>query len=95
MLLMFRNDTGFGGNNGMTGFPLLFGWPIGAPGVATGLAVAALLVLAAVLAGAPAARRQRASAAGCSPCRDDEARLRTLGYEHAPAEARDLVPVGA
>ena len=31
MLLMFRNDTGLGGNNGMTGFPLLFGWPMGSP----------------------------------------------------------------
>src|ERR1700753_1708403 len=29
MLLMFRNDTGFGGNNGMTGFTVIFGWPIG------------------------------------------------------------------
>ena len=29
MLLMFRNDTGFGGNNGMTGFTVVFGWPIG------------------------------------------------------------------
>ncbi|POR41500.1 urea ABC transporter permease subunit UrtC [Methylobacterium sp. V23] len=79
MLLMFRNDTGLGGNNGMTGFSLLFGWPMGAPGVVTGLAVATLLSLAAVLVGAralvasPLGRRMLA-------CRDDEARLRTLGY---------------
>ncbi|WP_420131230.1 ABC transporter permease subunit, partial [Rhodopseudomonas sp.] len=32
MLLMFRNDTGFGGNNGMTGFSVVFGWPIGSSG---------------------------------------------------------------
>lgn len=79
MLLMFRNDTGLGGNNGMTGFDVLFGWPMGTPGIATGLAVATLVALAGVLAGAralvasPLGRRMLA-------CRDDEARLRTLGY---------------
>lgn len=79
MLLMFRNDTGLGGNNGMTGFSQLFGWPMGAPPVVTGLAVATLLALAGVLVGAralvasPIGRRMLA-------CRDDEARLRTLGY---------------
>ncbi|KQP38745.1 urea ABC transporter permease subunit UrtC [Methylobacterium sp. Leaf106] len=79
MLLMFRNDTGLGGNNGMTGFPLLFGHPIGAPGMVTGLAVATLLALALILVGTRAlvvgriGRRMLA-------CRDDEARLRTLGY---------------
>ena len=79
MLLMFRNDTGLGGNNGMTGFPLLFGYPIGAPGMVTGLTVATLLALALILVGTRAlvvgriGRRMLA-------CRDDEARLRTLGY---------------
>jgi urea transport system permease protein len=79
MLLMFRNDTGLGGNNGMTGFALLFGRPMGAPGTVTALAVATLLCLAVVLVGAralvasPLGRRMLA-------CRDDEARLRTLGY---------------
>ena len=79
MLLMYRNDTGLGGNNGMTGFPLLFGWPMGSPGVVTGLTVAALLTLAAVLAGT---RLLIGSAAGrrMLACRDDETRLRTLGY---------------
>ncbi|WP_210030869.1 urea ABC transporter permease subunit UrtC [Methylobacterium sp. PvR107] len=79
MLLMYRNDTGLGGNNGMTGFPLLFGWPMGSPGVVTGLAVAALLTLAAVLAGT---RLLVGSAIGrrMLACRDDETRLRTLGY---------------
>ncbi len=79
MLLMYRNDTGLGGNNGMTGFPLLFGWPMGSPGVATGLAVAALVALAAVLAGT---RLLVGSAVGrrMLACRDDETRLRTLGY---------------
>jgi urea transport system permease protein len=79
MLLMYRNDTGLGGNNGMTGFPLLFGWPMGSPGVVTGLAVAALLALAALLVGV---RLLVGSAVGrrMLACRDDETRLRTLGY---------------
>jgi hypothetical protein len=34
MLLMFRNDTGFGGNNGMTGFTTLLGMQMGAPSTA-------------------------------------------------------------
>ncbi|WP_375463592.1 urea ABC transporter permease subunit UrtC [uncultured Methylobacterium sp.] len=79
MLLMFRNDTGLGGNNGMTGFPLLFGYPMGSPGVVTGLAVAALLALAAVLVGTRALVAGRIGRRMLA-CRDDETRLRTLGY---------------
>jgi urea transport system permease protein len=32
MLLFFRNETGFGGNNGFTGFQSILGFPIAAPG---------------------------------------------------------------
>jgi urea transport system permease protein len=28
MLLFFRNDTGFGGNNGLTDFKQIYGWPL-------------------------------------------------------------------
>jgi urea ABC transporter permease protein UrtC len=31
MLLFFRNETGFGGNNGFTDFKRILGWPIGSP----------------------------------------------------------------
>ena len=31
MLLFFRNDTGFGGNNGFTDFKRILGFPITAP----------------------------------------------------------------
>src|ERR1700760_2580972 len=31
MLLFFRNDTGFGGNNGFTDFKRILGYPITAP----------------------------------------------------------------
>jgi urea transport system permease protein len=80
MLLMFRNDTGFGGNNGMTGFAVAFGWPMGTSGMITGLAVASLLVLAAVLLGCRLLVGSRFGALMLAT-RDDETRLRTLGYE--------------
>src|ERR1700730_9752763 len=51
MLLMFRNDTGFGGNNGMTGFTVMFGWPIGLDGVGIAMAAVSVLVLGLTLLG--------------------------------------------
>lgn len=80
MLLMFRNDTGFGGNNGMTGFSVLFGWPMGTAGMITALAVASLAVLALVLVLCRWLVRSRFGALMVAT-RDDETRLRTLGYE--------------
>ncbi|WP_421699434.1 urea ABC transporter permease subunit UrtC [Ancylobacter sp.] len=80
MLLMFRNDTGFGGNNGMTGFAVLFGWPMGTSGMITALAIASLLVLAGVLVGCRLLVGSRFGALMLAT-RDDETRLRTLGYE--------------
>lgn len=80
MLLMFRNDTGFGGNNGMTGFAVLFGWPMGTSGMITALAIASLLVLAGGLVGCRLLVGSRFGALMLAT-RDDETRLRTLGYE--------------
>jgi urea transport system permease protein len=80
MLLMFRNDTGFGGNNGMTGFHSIAGLPAGGIGAGVLLAEAATAcVLAALLAGRAllGSRFGRLLAA----IRDDEPRLRFLGYE--------------
>jgi urea transport system permease protein len=80
MLLMFRNDTGFGGNNGMTGFAVVFGWPIGRSGVVIAMAAVSVLLLALTLLGC---RMLLASRFGMLmiAARDDEVRLRTLGYE--------------
>lgn len=80
MLLMFRNDTGFGGNNGMTGFAVVFGWPIGRSGVVIAMAAVSVLLLALTLLGC---RMLLASRYGMLmiAARDDEVRLRTLGYE--------------
>jgi urea transport system permease protein len=80
MLLMFRNDTGFGGNNGMTGFHSIMGLPMG--GMPSAVLLASLST-AAVLAALVAGRLLLATRFGrlLTAIRDDEARLRFLGYE--------------
>ena len=45
MLLFFRNETGFGGNNGFTDFKRIFGIPITAPGTRAALLAASALLL--------------------------------------------------
>jgi urea transport system permease protein len=80
MLLMFRNDTGFGGNNGMTGFSVVFGWPIGLPGVVIAMAAASVLALGMTLLGCRLLLESRFGMLMIAT-RDDEIRLRTLGYE--------------
>jgi urea transport system permease protein len=45
MLMMFRNDTGFGGNNGLTDFKRLLGYPLAEQGTKRGLYVASALAL--------------------------------------------------
>eukprot|EP01037_Dinobryon_pediforme_P017493 gene17493-17689_t len=80
MLLMFRNDTGFGGNNGITGFAYIFGLPLASISVISGITIISFVVLAVVLIGL---KVLAGSATGrlMLACRDDEVRLRTLGYE--------------
>jgi urea transport system permease protein len=80
MLLMFRNDTGFGGNNGMTGFTVLFGWPIGERGVVIAMAAVSILVLSLALLGCRMLLESRFGVLMIAT-RDDEVRLRTLGYD--------------
>jgi urea transport system permease protein len=80
MLLMFRNDTGFGGNNGMTGFHSIAGFPAGHMAASVLLAtLASVATLAALLGG----RMLLASRFGrlLAAIRDDEPRLRFLGYD--------------
>ncbi len=45
MLLFFRNETGFGGNNGFTDFKRILDLPIATPGMRVGLCVLSGLVL--------------------------------------------------
>lgn len=80
MLLMYRNDTGFGGNNGMTGFTTLLGADVGAPGTVVTLATVSLAVLLVAFLGCGALMRSPYGRMLIA-VRDDEARLRFLGYE--------------
>lgn len=79
MLLMFRNDTGFGGNNGMTGFTTLLGFDVGKDATVVGLACISVFVMLAIylafgkLMRSPFGRILIA-------IRDEEDRLRFLGY---------------
>ncbi len=79
MLAFFRNDMGFGGNNGFTDFKRVLGFPITAPGTRTALYVLSGLVL---LASLLLARWVVASKLGrvLTAIRDQESRLMFLGY---------------
>jgi len=79
MLLMFRNDTGFGGNNGMTGFAVIFDLPIGSPVAIAGMALLSVLCLIAALIGCRLLVGSRFGRMMIAT-RDDEVRLRSLGY---------------
>ncbi|VDZ73368.1 ATP-binding component of high-affinity branched-chain amino acid transport system [Atlantibacter hermannii] len=80
MLLFFRNETGFGGNNGFTGFTTLLGMPVTATGTRIGLFVATVLVLALSLVigwGLAKSKFGRVLTA----VRDAESRLTFCGYD--------------
>lgn len=51
MLLFFRNETGFGGNNGFTGFTTLLGFPVTATGTRASLFIAWFAAVADPVAG--------------------------------------------
>jgi urea transport system permease protein len=79
MLLFFRNDTGFGGNNGFTDFKRILGFPIAAPETRVALyAITALTLLLAFLA----CRFVVTSRLGrvLTAVRDAESRLMFIGY---------------
>jgi len=79
MLLFFRNDTGFGGNNGFTDFKRILGFSITAPGtrVALYLATLAALVGALLLCRWIVGSKLGRVLAGV---RDGESRLMFIGY---------------
>jgi urea transport system permease protein len=79
MLAFFRNDMGFGGNNGMTDFKDILGFPLNRESTSVGL----MLLTAAVLSGAfMLARAMTRSRFGkvLVAVRDAESRTRFLGY---------------
>ncbi|HEY3599493.1 MAG TPA: urea ABC transporter permease subunit UrtC [Paraburkholderia sp.] len=79
MLLLFINDVGLGGNNGMTGFTQLGGYRIAGVSTQIGLAVCSCLLLVAAYVGVRFLTRSVFGRALIA-VRDDEARMRFLGY---------------
>jgi urea transport system permease protein len=80
MLAFFRNDMGFGGNNGFTDFKDLLGFKLSSPGVRISLFIATALFLA---AGYLLCRWIVSSRAGrvVTAIRDAESRTRFIGYQ--------------
>jgi urea transport system permease protein len=80
MLLFFRNETGFGGNNGFTDFKRILGMPIATPAmrmtlfVLTGLTLIGFFLLARWLVGSKFGRVLQA-------IRDAETRVMFTGYD--------------
>lgn len=79
MLLFFRNETGFGGNNGFTGFTTLLGAPLNATPTRILLFLATLSLLLAALALGFALARSKFGRV-LTAMRDEEGRLRFCGY---------------
>jgi urea transport system permease protein len=79
MLLFYRNETGFGGNNGFTDFKRILGFPIAATGTRTGLFILTFVALAGSFL---ACRYIVTSKLGrvVMAVRDTESRLMFLGY---------------
>ena len=80
MLLFFRNETGFGGNNGFTGFTTLLGFPVSATGTRIGLFIATVMLLAATLLVGVLLTRSKFGRV-LTAVRDAENRLMFCGYD--------------
>jgi urea transport system permease protein len=80
MLLFFRNNTGFGGNNGLTDFKRILGFSLQAPGTRVGLYLASVVGLALAYL---ACRFIVTSKAGrlLTAIRDAEGKVRFSGYD--------------
>ncbi|MDO8652494.1 MAG: urea ABC transporter permease subunit UrtC [Undibacterium sp.] len=80
MLLFFRNDTGFGGNNGFTDFKRILGFSVTAPSTK---AVMYLMTLAILLGALLLCRSIVTSKLGrvLQAVRDSESRLMFIGYD--------------
>jgi urea transport system permease protein len=79
MLLFFRNETGFGGNNGFTDFKRLAGYSITSPGMRTVLLLLTFATLVLAFVGARAIVTSKLGRV-VTAVRDGETRLMFLGY---------------
>ncbi|WP_210526508.1 urea ABC transporter permease subunit UrtC [Pantoea ananatis] len=80
MLLFFRNETGFGGNNGFTGFTTLLGFNVTATGTRIGLFVATVILLLVSLGLGFVLARSKFGRV-LTAVRDAENRLMFCGYD--------------
>ncbi|HHX7316678.1 TPA: urea ABC transporter permease subunit UrtC [Yersinia enterocolitica] len=80
MLLFFRNETGFGGNNGFTGFTTMLGFSVSATSTRIALFLATLALLIASLALGFAVARTKFGRI-LTAVRDAENRLTFCGYD--------------
>ncbi|MGK3142877.1 urea ABC transporter permease subunit UrtC [Pantoea sp. C2G6] len=80
MLLFFRNETGFGGNNGFTGFTTLLGFSVTATATRIGLFIATVGLLLLSLAIGFALARSKFGRV-LTAVRDAENRLMFCGYD--------------
>jgi urea transport system permease protein len=80
MLLFFRNDTGFGGNNGFTDFKTILGFAITAPDTRAVLYWVTLLALAGALLLCRAIVKSKLGRV-LQGVRDAESRLMFIGYD--------------
>jgi len=83
MLLFFRNDTGFGGNNGFTDFKRILGFPIAAIETRVALFVITGLALAGGLVACRAIVRSKLGRV-VTAIRDAESRVMFTGYDPLP-----------
>lgn len=81
-LMFFRNDFGFGGNNGFTDFKLILGHEIHAPGTRRALYVASVILLAGLFLGFRWLVQTKAGQI-LQAIRDGENRVRFSGYDTA------------
>jgi urea transport system permease protein len=79
MLAFFRNDMGFGGNNGFTDFKDIVGFPLQSETTRVFLMLATALALAASYVACRAIVKSRAGRVMCA-IRDAESRTRFIGY---------------
>jgi len=79
LLAFFRNDMGFGGNNGLTDFKDILGFPVQAPGTRSALFAASAIALALSLLVCSAIVNSKLGKVMIA-VRDAESRTRFLGY---------------
>jgi urea transport system permease protein len=79
MLLFYRNETGFGGNNGFTDFKRILGFPIAAPGMRVCLFLLTFLMLAGSFLLCRFLVKSKLGRV-ITAVRDTESRLMFLGY---------------